>query len=123
MTYRVHEHPELTRDVIIHLAYDIRTVRQSAWINQTELSDRSGISQSTMSMIENALAERVPLDKIAQVAASLGCDLLVRPCPHPPGISDLTTIGRVRRDLEGSLRQPLDPFPIVRRTPRWSDRP
>jgi DNA-binding Xre family transcriptional regulator len=117
VTYLIHEQPEIVEDVLVHLAYEIRMIRFASWMSQTELSARAGLSQSTMSLIENGLAEGIRLDKVAKIAAALGCDILIRQCPHPPGISDLPTIGRVAREMDGDLYRPRGPLQVARRAP------
>jgi DNA-binding XRE family transcriptional regulator len=103
MVYRIHQLPGPVGDVIVHVGYDIRTLRNTAWLTQTRLSELAGVSQSTMSLLENGLAEALPVAKLAQVAAVFHADLLIRPCPHPRGTSTLPTIGRVARESDGTL--------------------
>jgi len=119
MPYFLREQPERVELVIVHLGFDIHMTRLLRFETQSRLSQAAGISQSTWSMIENGLAEGVRLETLARVAASMHLDLVLRPCPHPPGAGRSPETGRVRR-LQGATRVPgtdrLEP------DPGWRDR-
>jgi transcriptional regulator with XRE-family HTH domain len=114
MPYDLRDQPIPIEDVILHFGFDLRGVRLQHFATQTRLSEASGVSQSVLSMVENGLAEGVRLELLAQVAAALHVDLLLRPCPHPPGAGRVPPNGRIRR-LPGAERIPgtrrLEPGP------------
>ena len=121
MPYDLRDQPQPIEDVILHFGYDLRDVRLQHFATQGRLGERSGVSQSVLSMIENGLAEGVRLEVLARVASALGVDLLWRPCPHPPGAGRVPWNGRLRR-LDGATRVPgtrrLEPRPDWRE-PTW----
>ncbi|OGO51235.1 MAG: hypothetical protein A2Z32_09055 [Chloroflexi bacterium RBG_16_69_14] len=101
MPYLLSDQPEAIGLVIVHFGVDVRTARLMRFETQTHLSGLSGVSQSTWSMIENGLAEGVRLELLARVAASMHLDIVLRPCPHPPGTGQAPPSGRIRR-LQGA---------------------
>ena len=116
--YDLREQPTPIENVILHFAYELRDARLQRFATQTRLSEVSGVSQSVLSMIENGLAEGVRLELLAHIAAVLQVDLLLRPCPHPPGAGQSRASGRVRR-LEGAERIPGTRRMVPR--PEWND--
>jgi transcriptional regulator with XRE-family HTH domain len=105
MPYFLRDQPESIELVIVHFGVDVRMSRLMRFETQTHLSDLSGISQSTWSMIENGLAEGVRLELLARVAASMRLDIVLRPCQHPPGTGQSPPTGRIRR-LQGATPVP-----------------
>jgi len=118
MPYDLRDQPIPIEDVILHFGFELREVRLQHFATQTRLSKASGVSQSVLSMIENGLAEGVRLELLAHVAAVLQVDLLLRPCPHPPGAGRSRAHGRTRR-LHGAERVPGTRRLVPR--PGWKD--
>jgi transcriptional regulator with XRE-family HTH domain len=118
MPYDLREQPRPIEDVILHFGFDLRGVRLQHFATQTRLSEASGVSQGVLSMIENGLAEGVRLEMLARVAAALQVDLLLRPCPHAPGVGRSLADGRTRR-LHGAERVPGTRRMVPR--PDWND--
>jgi transcriptional regulator with XRE-family HTH domain len=112
--YDLRDQPVPVENVILHLGFELRNVRLIRLETQTRLSEASGVSQATWSMIENGLAEGVRLELLARIAASLHLELVLRPCSHTPDGGRLPPNGRMRR-TQGATRIPgsgrLDPGP------------
>jgi transcriptional regulator with XRE-family HTH domain len=119
MPYDLRDQPVPIEEVILHFGFDLRTTRLMRFETQSRLSDASGVSQGTWSMIENGLAEGVRLELLARIAAVLHLDLVLRPCNHPPGAGRQPPNGRIRRTA-GARR-----VPGTRRLvpgPNWDER-
>jgi transcriptional regulator with XRE-family HTH domain len=84
MPYDLRDQPLAIENVILHFGFELRNVRLLRLETQTRLSEGSGVSQGTWSMIQNGLAEGVRLELLARIAASLHLDLVLRPCSHHP---------------------------------------
>ena len=119
MPYDLRDQPAAIETVIVHFGVELRTTRLMHFETQTHLSEVSGVSQSTWSMIENGLAEGVRLEVLARIAASMHVDIVLRPCIHPADTGHVPPIGRVRR-TPGATR-----IPGTRRlvpAPGWGER-
>jgi transcriptional regulator with XRE-family HTH domain len=119
MPYDLRDQPMAIEDVILHFGVDVRNTRLIQLETQTHLSEVSGVSQATWSMVENGLAEGVRLETLARIAVSMGLDLTFRRCSHPPGTGRIPPTGRTRRTvgakrIAGTRR--LEPGPD------WSER-
>jgi DNA-binding Xre family transcriptional regulator len=118
MPYYLRDQPEAIERVIVHLGVDLRASRLRQFETQTHLSQIGGVSQSTWSMIENGLAEGVRLETLARVAASMGLEVVLRPCEHPPGTDHRPASPRERR-LNGATR--IIGTRALRPGPDWRD--
>lgn len=122
MPYDLRDQPPRIEDVILHLGYEVRSVRYRQMDSQAAYSERAGVSQSTWSMIENGLAEGIRLETLARVVVALGCDLVLRRCDHPDWAGREPSNGRTRR-VEGATRIPgtrrLQPGPGWEPRERW----
>jgi transcriptional regulator with XRE-family HTH domain len=122
MPYHLRDQPVRIEDVIVHLGFEVKSVRLLQLETQSALSERAGISQSTWSMLENGLAEGIRLETLARVAQALGHELVLGRCDHPKGAGREPSNGRVRR-LRGALPVPgqrrLEPSPDWERLTGW----
>jgi transcriptional regulator with XRE-family HTH domain len=108
MPYDLRDQPEAIEDVLLHFGADVRNARLSALETQTHLSEIAGVSGSTWSMVENGLAEGVRLEVLARIAHSMGLEITLRRCGHPPGLGRRPPNGRIRRTA-GAIRIPGTP--------------
>src|SRR6476620_2564279 len=118
MPYFLRDQPAFVERVIVHLGFDLRGARLRQLETQTHLSQIAGVSQSTWSMIENGLAEGVRLETLARVAGSMGFELIVAPCGHPPDTDLYAGSARARR-LDGAT--PIIGTRGLRPAPDWRD--
>lgn len=119
MPYDLRDQPLPIEEVILHFGFDLRNIRLMRLETQSRLSDASGVSQGTWSMIENGLAEGVRLEILARMAAALQLDLVLRPCNHPPGAGRQPPNGRTRRTA-GARR--IGPTRRLEPGPDWDER-
>jgi DNA-binding Xre family transcriptional regulator len=118
MPYFLRDQPPIIERVIVHLGVEVRASRLRRLETQTHLSQISGVSQSTWSMIENGLAEGVRLETLARVVASMGLEIGLHPCEHPPGTDRGPASARQRR-LDGAT--PIIGTRGLRPGPNWRD--
>jgi transcriptional regulator with XRE-family HTH domain len=72
-----------TRDALQILGAVLRELRGSRGLSQRSLASRCGLSQSTISRLENGLAEGVRVAWIARILAALDTVVRLRPDDRP----------------------------------------
>jgi transcriptional regulator with XRE-family HTH domain len=79
-----YQRPEDDRDVrmLRRFGLELRRCRIYAGLSQVELSARSGVSQSTISRLENGKASSAAMFKIVLIGDAMGRGLPLAFCPH-----------------------------------------
>jgi len=146
MPYDLRDQPLPIEEVILHFGFDLRTTRLMRFQTQSRLSEASGVSQGTWSMIENGLAEGVRLELLARIAVGAPprpCASTMQPSARcgpptaewpnppngrrPPGARDATTgarpeLGRGQPFLTGIVKPKQSPNGLRQRSPCCSGR-
>jgi transcriptional regulator with XRE-family HTH domain len=91
-------------DALLRFGAELRRCRLNAGMSQTQLAERSGVPQSTISRFERGLVPRAAMYKIVMLSVGLGHFLPLAYCPH----DHRCVWGRL--DTEGRpVTNPLDP--------------
>src|SRR5688572_22572737 len=114
------------RDAARHMqdiGRELREARLAAGLSQAKVGKAVGVSHSTISRIESALARDVPLIRLDLVAAVVGLRLSVRAFPMGRAVRDeaqLALVARLRTELHPSLAWRTEvPIPIVGDLRAW----
>jgi len=81
MPYRRPETPGLA-DLLRRFGMELRRCRQQAGWSQTQLSERSGVSQSTISRLERGKAPAAAMVKLVYLSDALEYYFPLGYCPH-----------------------------------------
>jgi transcriptional regulator with XRE-family HTH domain len=79
-----YQRPQDERDdrILRRFGLELRRCRLSAGLSQMVLSDRSGVSQSTISRLENGKAASAAMFKLVRLSDAMGGGLPLAFCPH-----------------------------------------
>jgi transcriptional regulator with XRE-family HTH domain len=104
------------------LGTELRDARLGAGISQRHVATVAGLSQATVSRVENARSMATPIDDLASHCAALGLRLSVKVYPDGPAVRDAGNCGycsaserRCIRAFGGSRRFPSDATAISER--------
>lgn len=67
---------------LVEFGHDLRRARHIAQLSQKRVAELSGLSQSTISRLERALAPSVGIDRLVMLGHALGRALPLGICPH-----------------------------------------
>ena len=70
------------RSLLRRFGVALRRCRLRAGLSQTVLAERSGVSQSMISRLENGKAPAAPVRSLVRLGDVLGLDLPLAACPH-----------------------------------------
>lgn len=82
MPYRTLHHPGLD-EMMRRFGAELRRCRYHAGLSQTQLAERSGVAQSTISRMERGIVPRAAMYRVVLLAAALEKELPARLLPTP----------------------------------------
>lgn len=81
------------------LGEKLRAQRKRYKLSQAELAQKTGISRSSLSQLENGTITDIGIRKVMRVLEYLGLELTVRPAGAPP------TLDELRQEQEAEKRR------------------
>ncbi len=58
------------------IGHNIKQRREAKRWNQTELAEKAGIKQATISRLESGVNDNITIDNLRRIAAALGCTVV-----------------------------------------------
>lgn len=86
------------------LGHRIRIARNQRGMTQQALADASGVSRTTLNLLENGLARDIGLEKAEGILAKLGLSLTIEPAP--PARADFVKMASTSASV--SARESID---------------